>query len=143
MAYKSIYKPKNPEKYNGNINNIVCRSSWERKVCIYLDENNNVIQWGSEELYIPYFSPIDNKWHKYYPDFLAKIKDNSNNIKKYILEVKPHKQTIQPKERKNKRTYLNEMKTFTINTCKWEATEKFCDEHGWIFKLLTEKDIFR
>ena len=73
MAYKSKYLPENREKYVGNFENIVCRSTWERKMCKYLDLNENVINWGSEELKIPYYSPVDKKWHNYYPDFLTKI----------------------------------------------------------------------
>jgi len=143
MAYKSIYKLKNIKKYVGDPDKIICRSSWERKVCKYLDENENVLKWASEELHIPYFSPVDKKWHKYYPDFLAEIKDNSGDIKKYIIEVKPLKQTMLPKQRKNKNAFLKEMKTFTINNSKWEAAKKLCDENGWLFKLLTEKEIFK
>ena len=142
MAYKSIYKPINKNKYHGDIESIVCRSSWERKMCKYLDLNKNVLKWSSEEISIPYFSNVDNKWHKYYPDFLAEILDSNNNIKKYMIEVKPEKQTKPPKK-KNSRTYLNEMKTFSINISKWEAAKKVCDENGWIFKIITEKEIFK
>ena len=143
MAYKSIYKLKNIKKYVGDPDKIVCRSSWERKVCKYLDENINVLKWASEELHIPYYSPVDKKWHRYYPDFLAEIQDNLGDIKKYIIEVKPLKQTMPPKQRKNKNAFLKEMKTFAINNSKWEAAKKLCDENGWIFKLLTEKEIFK
>ena len=100
MAYKSKYTPENPKKYVGNPDNIVCRSNWERKMCKYLDLNENVIKWASEELSIPYYSFVDNKWHKYYPDFLCEIKDKNGKVKTYIIEVKPLKQTKQP-EKKN------------------------------------------
>lgn len=142
MAYKSKYKPINPEKYIGNLENIICRSSWERKVCKFLDLNENVIRWASEELAIPYFSHIDKKWHRYYPDFLCEVKDKSGKIRKQILEIKPEKQTKPPKK-KNTVNYLNEMKTYSINNYKWEAAKKFCEENGWEFKILTEKDIFK
>jgi|TARA_R110000868_G_scaffold155822_6_gene382415 hypothetical protein len=143
MAYKSKYKPQNPNKYVGKIENIVCRSTWERKMCKYLDLNENVISWASEELAIPYFSLVDDKWHRYYPDFMCKIKNKSGTIDKLIIEVKPEKQTKPPKAKKQTRNYLREMKTFAINTYKWEAAEKFCTENGWVFKILTEKDLFR
>ena len=143
MAYKSKYNPKNIEKYVGDPSNIICRSSWERKVCKFLDFNTNVLEWGSEEISIPYYSDIDKKWHRYYPDFICKIKNNGGGVDKLIIEVKPEKQTKPPKERKDKRKYLSEMKTFAINNYKWQAAEKFCSEHGWVFKILTEKDIFK
>lgn len=143
MAYKSRYKPENPEKYVGDITKIVCRSNWERKVCKFLDLNDNVVSWASEEIAIPYFSSVDSKWHRYYPDFICEIKNKENKVDKLILEVKPLKQTKPPKENKDKRKYLREMKTFAINNHKWEAAEKFCSENGWVFKILTEKDIFR
>ena len=97
MAYKTKYKIENPSKYIGDPTKIICRSLWERRVCKYLDENINVLRWGSEELIIPYYSPVDKKNHRYYPDFIAEIKDKSGNIKTYVIEVKPKKQTKPPK----------------------------------------------
>lgn len=142
MAYKSKYKPINPHKYVGDISNIICRSNWERKVCKFLDLNENVLSWSSEELSIPYFSPIDKKWHKYFPDFICELQTKNKNTEKIIIEVKPEKQTKQPNPSKNKKKYLNEMKTFTINTCKWTAADSFCKKNGWKFKILTEKELF-
>ena len=142
MAYKSKYIPKNPEKYIGNINNVICRSTWERKMCKYLDFNENVIKWASEEFSLPYYSNVDNKWHKYFPDFLCEIKNKENKIKTYMIEVKPLKQTKQP-QKKNSKKYLNEMARYSINTSKWEAAKKLCDENGWVFKIITEKELFK
>jgi len=143
MAYKSRYLPKNAKKYVGNCENVICRSTWERKMCKYLDLNENVIKWGSEELKIPYFSPVDNKWHNYYPDFITEIKSKSGEIKTYLIEVKPKKQTKPPTQKKNKKTYLKETYTYAINTSKWKAAEKLCKENGWIFKILTEDNLFK
>ena len=97
---KSIYKPRFPKKYKGDISNIICRSSWENKFCSWCDLNENVLQWGSEELPIPYLSPVDNRIHKYYPDFIIKIKENTGKIKTYVIEVKPKKHTAPPKKKK-------------------------------------------
>ena len=102
MAYKTKYKTSDPSKYIGNASNIICRSLWERRVCRYLDENKNVIRWGSEELSIPYYSPVDKKMHKYFPDFIAEIKISDKSIKTYVIEVKPKKQTTPPKRKKKK-----------------------------------------
>ena len=142
MAYKTKYKLQNTSKYIGDPNKIICRSLWERRVCKYLDENNNVIQWGSEEITIPYYSPIDKKTHKYYPDFIAEIKSPSGEIRTYIIEVKPKKQTKPPnkKKRKNK-SYIKECITYTINEAKWKSAKTLCNKQGWNFIILTEDNI--
>jgi len=142
MAYKSKYIPKNPEKYIGNVDNIICRSNWERKMCKYLDFNENVIKWASEEFSLPYYSNVDHKWHRYFPDFLCEIKNKENKIKTYMIEVKPLKQTKQP-ENKNGKKYLTEMARYSINKSKWTAAKKLCDENGWVFKIITEKELFK
>ena len=132
MAYKTKYKTKNPSKYIGDSTRIICRSLWERRVCKYLDENRNVMRWGSEELIIPYYSPVDKKMHRYYPDFIAEIKDKLGKIKTYVIEVKPKKQT---------KSYLNECITYTINEAKWKFANKMCKKEGWEFIILTEDNI--
>ena len=144
MAYKSKYNPENPDKYVGNPANIICRSTWERKMCKYLDKNTNVLRWASEELSIPYISPIDKKSHKYYPDFLAEIKQKSGSVQTFLIEIKPDKQT-KPPTTKNKRTKTHNinMKTFVINDAKWKAAEKFCSDNDWKFTVLTEKHLFK
>ena len=144
MAYKSRYSPENSDKYVGNPNNIICRSTWERKMCKYLDKNVNVLRWASEEVSIPYISPIDKKHHKYYPDFLAEIKQKSGSVQTFLIEIKPEKQTKPPKT-KNKRTKTHNinMKTFVINDAKWKAAEKFCSDNDWKFTVLTEKHLFK
>jgi len=142
MAYKTKYKIQNRSKYIGNPDNIICRSLWERRVCKYLDENINVIRWGSEEISIPYYSPVDKKKHKYYPDFIAEIKDSTGSIKTYMIEVKPKKQTKPPKKKGSRnKTYINECITYTINEAKWKTAKKVCDKEGWQFIILTEDDI--
>ena len=142
MAYKTNYIIKNNSKYIGNPNKIICRSLWERRVCRYLDENVNILQWGSEELIIPYYSPVDRKYHKYYPDFIAEIKNKDGTVQTLVIEVKPKKQTAPPKKPKRKsKNYINECVTFTINEAKWKSANKLCRENGWKFIILTEDDI--
>jgi len=143
MAYKTIYKPENPKKYFGNVERIVCRSLWERRVCKYLDMNKNIVKWSSEELSIPYHSKVDNKWHKYYPDFLIEKKDKMGKREIVLIEVKPKKQTKKPvRGRKKEKTYISECITYEINQSKWEAAKKYSNKRGWVFKVLTEDDIF-
>ena len=113
-------------------------------MCKYLDKNANVIKWASEEVSIPYISPIDKKHHKYYPDFLAEIKQKSGSVQTFLIEIKPEKQT-KPPTTKNKRTKTHNinMKTFVINDAKWKAAEKFCSDNDWKFTVLTEKHLFK
>ena len=139
-SYKGKYKPKNPQKYAGDPDKIIYRSLWERKFMVFCDENKSVLRWGSEELSIPYFSPIDNEYHQYFPDFIMKVQDKNNEIKTYLIEIKPEKQCREPeKKKKSDKTYLQEMSQWVINNKKWEAAKKFADKHKWEFKILTEK----
>lgn len=140
-TYKGWFKPTNPSKYKGDANNIIYRSSWERRVMKWLDEHPDVIWWGSEELYIPYRSPIDNKVHRYFPDFIAKMRQKNGLVMTYIIEVKPLAQTKQPVQKKKTRKYLQEAATYVVNQEKWKAADIFCQEHGWKFMIMTEKEL--
>ena len=142
-SIKSRYKPENPKKYKGNPNNIICRSSWERRFCRWCDLNENVLEWGSEEFFIPYISPIDNRVHRYFPDFIIKIKQDTSEIKTYIIEVKPKRQTIPPTKtpKKKTKTWINEVKTYAVNEAKWKAAKEFCDDRMIEFKIITEDNL--
>ena len=138
---KSLYKPSNPRKYKGNINNIICRSSWEERFCNYCDLNENIIEWGSEEFFIPDRAP-DGKARRYYPDFIMKVKENTGKIRTYVIEVKPFKQTKPPKNRKNvTKSYMYECKTYAVNQAKWVAANEWCKDHGVVFKIITEREL--
>lgn len=141
MSYKGKFTPKNPTKYKGDPTNIIYRSSWELKVMNYLDSNPGVIWWGSEELFIPYWSPVDNKKHRYFPDFISKIKRKDGTVMTYIIEVKPLKQTMPPVQKRKTKRYLEEAATYVVNQSKWKAATEFCKDHGWEFKVITEKDL--
>jgi len=142
MAYKTRYIPENASKYIGDPSKVICRSLWERKVCKWMDFNENVIRWGSEELAVPYISPKDNKPHRYYPDFIAEVKNSVGKIETLMIEVKPKKQTEKPKTKKTNKRFITENMTFEINTSKWEAASKFCKNEGWRFVILTEEHLF-
>ena len=141
QTYKGLFRPKNPKKYKGDSTNIVYRSSWERKVMGWLDGNPNVIWWASEELPIPYLSPVDKKMHRYFPDFIVRIKRKAGQETTMILEVKPDAQTRMPTQTRKTKRYLIEAATYAVNQEKWRAADLFCKEHGWVFKVITEKDI--
>ena len=131
MSYKGRYKPQNPLKYKGDPHNVIYRSLWERKFMVYCDTSVNIIEWGSEEIIIPYLSPWDGRLHRYFPDFYIKVRQADGNLKKMIIEVKPKRQCSPPKEPKRKtKKYLGEVKTWGINQAKWEyATESVSYTH--------------
>jgi hypothetical protein len=138
-SIKSKYKPSFPKKYKGDPNNIICRSSWERRFCNWCDLNDNIVAWGSEEFCIPYRSPVDGKVHRYFPDFIIKVREQSGDIKTYVIEVKPKKQTKEPKKpsRTTKR-YISEVKTYAVNQAKWKAADEWCKDRMIEFKIITE-----
>ena len=103
-SYKGKFRPERPEKYKGNFRNIIYRSMWERRFMVYCDRNENILQWGSEELAIPYQSPLDGKLHRYYPDFYLKVKQHDHTVKEFIVEIKPQNQVKPPKKKPKRRT---------------------------------------
>jgi hypothetical protein len=139
---QGYYKPKNPNKYRGNVDNIFYRSSWEWRVFKWMDDNPGVIEWASEECVIPYKSPVDNKYHRYFPDIWAKILGVDGRTKTYLIEIKPEAQANEPKIKKRiTKQYINEVCTYAVNQAKWKAAREFCLDRNWEFKVLTEKDL--
>ena len=143
MSYKGRYIPTNPKKYKGDPQNIIYRSLWERKFMVYCDTSKAILEWGSEEVIIPYISPWDNKVHRYFPDFYIKVKQANNSAKKYIIEIKPKKQCSPPDTQPKKKTvkWLNEVKTWSVNASKWKPADKWGKDNGMEFKILTEDDL--
>jgi hypothetical protein len=141
MSYKGRFLPQNPQKYAGDANNIIWRSTWEKRVMEWLDRSENVVYWASEELVIKYYSPIDNKIHRYFPDFTVKIKKKDGTVMTHVLEVKPEYQTKQPVMKRKTKRFLEEQVTYIVNQSKWKAATEFCKDRGWVFQILTEKDL--
>ena len=96
MAYQGMYQPRNPKKYRGDPSKIVFRSSWERLFMEWLDLNPDVISFQSEEFYIPYISPVDNRQHRYFVDFKVKFANGTT----ILIEIKPAHQTKKPVAKK-------------------------------------------
>tara|TARA_B100001989_G_C24541807_1_gene468050 strand:+ start:37 stop:471 length:435 start_codon:yes stop_codon:yes gene_type:complete len=142
MSYKGKYYPSFPRKYKGDPTNIIYRSLWERKFMVYCDKNQNILEWASEEIAIPYRSPIDNRVHRYFPDFYMKVKETNGKIKNYVIEVKPAKQTIPPKKPKRQtKGYIREAYEYARNQAKWKMAKEFCADRQWEFKVVTEKEL--
>lgn len=144
--YSGYFIPENPEKYSGDLKQIIYRSSWERKFMIYCDRTESIIAWSSEALAIPYINPIDKRQHNYNIDFIIRVKQKDGNEQDFIIEVKPESQTKRPKPPKMKRTsvlnrYNKELKEYIVNISKWKAAKEYAKSNNLKFKIITEKFI--
>lgn len=139
--YQGKYTPKVPSKYKGDPTQVFYRSSWELKFFNWCDNNNAVERWSSEEIVIPYISPVDNRVHRYFVDAMIQV-NTKEGLKTYLIEIKPDVQTRPPKapSRKTKQ-YLTEVMTWGVNEAKWKAAERYAKDRGWEFKVLTEHDL--
>ena len=146
MAYKGVFRANNPKKYKGDASNIIYRSSWELKLMMRLDAHPDVLEWSSEEISIPYLSPIDGRIHRYFCDFYVKKKGLNNIVENLLIEVKPYMQTKPPevkiaKGQKPTRRYLNEVMTWGVNSAKWKAAQEYCKDRNWKFIIMTEHEL--
>tara|TARA_R100000231_G_scaffold106612_1_gene78938 strand:- start:2886 stop:3320 length:435 start_codon:yes stop_codon:yes gene_type:complete len=142
MSYKGKFRPKNHKKYKGDFREVIYRSSWELKFMQYCDTNKSIVKWSSEEIVIPYRSPVDNRIHRYFPDFYVKYKDVRGNFQEKVIEIKPAKQVKEPKMQKRRtKKYVSEVFTYATNQAKWQAAEDFCKDRKWKFQILTEKEL--
>ena len=109
----------------------------------YCDLNESINEWQSEEFFIPYVSPLDNKVHRYFPDFLIKYKDSKKRLRTMVVEVKPKKETKMPPTNPKRRTksWAYSVKMWVINQAKWKAAKEYCDDRNYEFKIMTEDDL--
>lgn len=147
MAEKRYFQgrfcPKHPEKYKGDPTKIFWRSSWELQVMKWLDGHSSIVEWSSEETIIPYMSPIDRKYHRYFPDFKISI-NKGGLLEHYIVEVKPKAQTKPPKKKatgKPSKAYVRQVETYLVNSAKFEAAQQYCEKKGYKFMLITEDNL--
>ena len=150
------YTPRHPEKYNGNVDKITFRSSWELEYNRFLDNNKNILEWSSEEIAIPYIQPTTKRVHRYFPDYWIKYRNKAGQIVQEIIEVKPAKEAnnaifliehdfkvMPPCRAKNPKTRTYEQLTTLINAAKWRAAMNFCHKYGMKFRIVTEHQLFR
>ena len=141
---QGYYQPKRPEKYVGDVNNIVYRSSWELEAFEFCDNNPNVIKWASEEIVIPYMVPTANggtRKARYFPDLYMEYKNRDGKVIRDLIEIKPHKQTKTSRSR-NPKNKMYENAVHMKNQLKWEAARNWCKQNGMNFRILTEKEQF-
>jgi len=141
-TYKGRYRIINEYKYKGDILNVIYRSLWEARFMKWCDLNPSIMEWGSEIVIIPYISPVDNKVHRYFVDFYIKLKNNNNEIQKFLIEIKPERFTKPPLVPKKKtKKFIDEVFTYSINEAKWKAANEYCLDRKMKFLILTEKEL--
>lgn len=147
-TYKGKFKPKNPQKYVGDVNNIIYRSRWESVFMTYLDRHSQILEWSSEQIFINYLSPVTRKFQRYFPDFLIKKKNQkTGEIERIMIEIKPFHETQPPSEmaskkrKKTKNRLLKETQTYAINKSKWTYAIEWCKKRDIKFIILTEKEL--
>ena len=104
---------------------------------VWLDKNPKVLKWSSEEVIIPYHSPVDGQMHRYFVDFFVRFLGKDGIVKEKLIEIKPHGQTIQPRNKHGK-NYQSQVETYVINQAKWEAATKYAKSRNMEFQVLTE-----
>lgn len=136
---QGIFKPKNLKKFIGT--KAVYRSGLELKFFRFCDDNPNILQWSSENVVVPYVSPLDKRVHRYFVDNYIMIKEG-DKVKRYLVEIKPFSQTKPPKTKYRKKQHLlYEQRQWAVNTSKWDSARKFAKKQGWEFIIITEKDL--
>jgi len=137
------FRPRNPDKYKGNPGEIYYRSSWERTFMNWADLNESVQSWQSEEKVVWYYDPVSKKKRRYFPDFIVNYKNKEGVMMTEMVEIKPYKQIIGPPENPKRRTkaWVNSVYTYITNKAKWEAAMKYCEDRGWSFRLVSEKEL--
>ena len=138
------FKPTNPVKYTGTYP-IISRSKWETAAMRYFDRCSSCLSWGSESTVVRYYDPVKHKQRRYFIDFKATFTTKDGSTKTFVIEVKPYRQTIEPKQstRKKASTFLVESNTYQTNLAKWDAAHKWAKSKGYIFLILTEKELFQ
>lgn len=140
MPKSGKYRLINEHKYVGDPDKIFYRSSWEKNFLKFLDVNQNVKRFSSEEIVIPYISPLDGRQHRYFPDFFIEFA----NGRKVIIEIKPYNQAVEPAPPKRQgqvKQYERNLAAFLVNQAKWNAAKTFCMMNGFEFEVFTEQEL--
>ena len=147
--YKSgKFEPSKPEKYIGDIHNIIYRSSWEYRFCVYCDTNDAILKWSSEPMAIKYFNPLDKKEHDYNVDFYIKVLKESEEEQEWIIEIKPERQTQKPiyegaMTLAKLKSYNHSMQVWITNQAKFKAAKEWAEKRGFRFGVVDEKFLFK
>lgn len=136
-TYSGTYTVKNPSKYKGDVNNVVYRSGWERYAFLWCDDNPDIVEWSSEEIIVPYYYEATHRYHRYFPDLYYRTRQG----RKYLIEIKPGKETKAPQGSKRTKRFIEEGYTYIKNQNKWEAAQEYAKKHGMEFHIWTETEL--
>ena len=134
---QGFYEVRNSQKYVGN-GKPKFRSGWEMTFMMFLDSNDNVINWASEPVRIPYRNPLTGKMTTYVPDFIVTYRGPNNTLRGELIEIKPRSQSL-IEERQSQRDRAQ----VAINYAKWDAATKWAKNNGLTFRVINEDQFFR
>ena len=133
---QGVYSVINKEKYVGK-GAPRYRSGWEMTFMMFLDSNDNVLQWASESVRIPYRHPLTGKMTMYVPDFLVTYRGPNNTVRAELIEIKPKAQSILEAKMKDRDRAI-----IAINYAKWDSATKWARANGLVFRVITEDQIY-
>ena len=133
---QGVYQILNKHKYVGN-GLPRYRSGWEHSFMRFCDTNDNILQWASESVRIPYRNPVTGKMTNYVPDFLITYRTRDNTVKAELIEIKPSTQSLMS-EGQNPR----ERAVIAVNYAKWHQATLWAKHNGLTFRVITEHDMF-
>ena len=133
---QGTYEILNPDKYVGK-GSPRYRSGWEHSFMRFCDNNDNVLQWASECVQIPYRHPLTGKQTVYVPDFLITYRTRNNTMRAELIEIKPRGQSVIEEKMKSR-----DRAVVAINWAKWDAATKWAKKNGLVFRVITEHDMF-
>jgi hypothetical protein len=134
---QGVYQVINPKKYVGQ-GMPRYRSGWEHSFMRFCDTNDNIMQWASESIRIPYLHPLTGKMTTYVPDFLITYKTRDNTLRAELIEIKPKGQSAITEGQKPR-----DRAVVAVNYAKWDAATKWCRNQGLTFRVITEDDMFK
>lgn len=133
---QGVYTVRNPAKYVGK-SLPRYRSGWELTFMMFLDSNDNIVQWASESISIPYRNPITGKQSMYVPDFFVTYRQRNNTVRAELIEIKPKKQSLI-----ESRASDRDRAIVAVNYAKWHSATLWCRRHGLTFRVINEDQIF-
>ncbi|ACV50032.1 gp4 head completion protein [Delftia phage PhiW-14] len=138
------FRPNRPDKYHGDVNNITYRSSYELAAFRFMDDEDAILKWNSEETVIPYISSVDGRAHRYFLDLTAIVRGPDGKPAKKYIEIKPYDQTIEPRKtpKEQDQAFAERVRTWLVNQSKWEAARAYAKRNNGDFIILTEREIF-
>jgi hypothetical protein len=134
---QGVYQVINTKKYVGQ-GMPRYRSGWEHSFMRFCDTNDNIMQWASESIRIPYLHPLTGKMTTYVPDFLITYKTRDNTLRAELIEIKPKGQSAITEGQKPR-----DRAVVAVNYAKWDAATKWCRNQGLTFRVITEDDMFK